>query len=291
MCYSILRGFPSSHLTTRKGAIALAQAGNDIPREDYTRPVYIQARKTILSAAFAPQKITDSMWRSTLHSRTMSLYSENEEHPFCDFVIRSQPGGKRQPPVRIKIDYQSVEMINKVFYAVEDNCWASVAAAYRYQECKEQLDEKYQTRKCTSTPPEYLRELARIEEQATRSGIEDSIEPLVVCKFVNDGWNDTAPGNETAGATMLVYYQPRTETGDPVKRPWTIEIRQYKLADVDGSTVYKNEVSQSIRLGVDDMNKVLDRLICDYLLWAGYEKTVAFYKANPARYRTAPRKV
>ena len=262
----------------------MAQAENSIPREEYTRPIYIKTRKATLAVNFAPEQ-RDGEWRSTLYSKVMNFCSENEEYPFWDFVIKTQA---KKPPVRIKIDDQSFFMMNRVLDNVTGNSWASIADVYRYQECKNQLDKKYQIRNCdlVRIPPEYLYELARIEkEQETLSGIEDCVEPMVVCKFVNEGWHKVSPGHDTTGATMLVYYQPRTKSGEPVKRPWTIEILQYRLAYADGVLVHKNEVSLSIQLKMEDMRTLLDQMICDYTLWAGEERTVALYKKNPENYR------
>lgn len=263
---------------------------NNIPREDYTRPIYIKTRKSTLTVNFVPQLVEDFR-RSTLFSRALSFYSEDNEYPFWNFVIKTN---SKKPPVRINIDDQSYITLNKVLYSAEDNCWASVAAAHRYLECKKQLDEKHQIHNCylAHLPPEYLRELAKMEkEREDLSGIADCVDPLVVCKFVNDGWHEVSPGRNTTGATMLVYYQPGTKTGEPVKRPWTIEIRQYQLAAADGVLVHKNEVSQSIQLSVDEINTLLKLMTYDYVLWAGFEPAVAFYKANPEGYRRISRSI
>lgn len=289
LCYSVFRRFSASHLESRKVRF-VDQSRNDIPREAYTNPVYIKSRKAILSASFDPQKV-DS-WRSTLYSRATYISSQSEqEYPLFNFAINSQQGGRKQQ-VRIKIDSPSLMTMYRAFYdESEDNSWASVAAEYRYKERTSELHEQYRENSDSlHTVSEYHREFDKIRMECDTSvGIEDSVTPVLVYKFSSDNLDDVVSGNDSAGATMLVYYQPHTATDEPVKRPWTIEIQQYKLADIDGATMRMNEVSLNVRLGYEDMYRLFNRLLSDFELWGDDDNTVAYYKADPERYRRFPR--
>ena len=269
----------------------MSRLRDDIPRSAYTQTVRIQTQNAVLSAAFSPQVKGDET-RSTLLSRTVVFEDfedmDGGECPLFNFAINAQGGIKKQP-VRIMLDADSVIMINRVVFAVEDGTWVQIAAVQRYFEQKKSIDARYYVNEndASNIDPAYLRELDAAEvARQSGAGIENSITPLVMCKFTNDNWLGLAPGNDKFGATMVVSYQPFMKNGDPAMKPWTIEIQQYKLVCANGAETHTNEVSQSVRLKKNDMNNLLGRLILDLQLWRRDADVVALYKANPERYHS-----